>query len=104
MFPLFPFATGLLVGVLGVRLAKSATRDGGSAPGEVGSRTRSGFDRACDGLRDAAVSSLAAVEKSSAGLREKLTPRPEAGETPPGDAEPPAGAPCRPGEAAETAS
>lgn len=76
MFPLLTFATGLVVGIAGVRLLKSARFDAVPTPStdEIGKKAREGFERARSGLREAAVSGLSAVEKTSAGLREKLAP------------------------------
>ncbi len=78
MFPLLTFATGLVVGIAGVRLLKSTKLDAIPTPSaeDLGKTAREGFDRARSGLRDAAVSGLTAVEKTSAGLREKLSPEP----------------------------
>lgn len=76
MFPLLTFATGLVVGIAGVRLLKSTRFDAIPTPSaaDLGKTARDGFDRARSGLREAAVSGLTAVEKTSAGLREKLAP------------------------------
>ncbi len=90
MFPLLTFATGLVVGIAGVRVLKSAKFDAlpTRSADDLGKKAREGFDRARSGLRDAAVSGLSAVEKTSAGLREKLTPEATAvAAAPPADAE-----------------
>lgn len=61
MFPLLPFALGALAGAAAVSLArrgKDAVR----------------LDKAQDRIRQAAACGLAAVERSSAQLREKLAP------------------------------
>lgn len=84
MFPLLTFATGLVAGITGVRLLKSAKLDAIPTPsvGDIGQKARDGLDRARSGLREAAVSGLSAVERTSAGLRDKLAPEPPA-EMPP---------------------
>jgi len=78
MFPLLTIATGLVVGIAGVRLLKSKKLDVIPTPSaaDLGKTARDGFDRARSGLREAAISGLSAVEKASAGLREKLSPEP----------------------------
>ena len=83
MLPFLTFATGLLAGIAGVRLLKSAKFDAIPTPSaaDLGKTAREGFDRARTGLREAAVSGLTTVEKTSAGLREKLAPEP----APPGE-------------------
>lgn len=67
MLPVLTFASGLIAGIVGVRLLKKA---------KLADRpdTAARLDKAQTGLRHAAVSGLAAVEKSSACLRAKLTP------------------------------
>lgn len=79
MLPVLTFASGLIAGIVGVRLLKKA---------KLADRpdTAARLDKAQTGLRHAAVSGLAAVEKSSACLRAKLTPA----ETPDGDTPAPA--------------
>lgn len=42
--------------------------------GDLGGKARQGLTQAQSGLRDATVSGLAAIEKSSASLRARLTP------------------------------
>lgn len=85
MFPLLTFASGLVAGVLGVRLLKAAknpVRGGDSsadfataplADSPLAERTRQGFSKARDDLRRTTVSGLESLEKSSAALRDKLT-------------------------------
>lgn len=65
MYPLLPFAVGLLTGALGIRLLKAG-------------RTRATLDKAQERLREATVSSLSAIEHSSAQLRARLVTEPEA--------------------------
>lgn len=81
MLPLLTFATGLIVGIAGVRVARSARPGDGlkAAADGVGAKARQGFESARSGLRDAAVTGLSAVEKTSAGLRERLNPAAPAG-------------------------
>lgn len=63
MFPLLPFAAGVLAGAVALRLLKTE-------------RTRSGLEKAQDRLRDATVSGLEAIEHASARAREKLASAP----------------------------
>jgi len=82
MLPLLTFASGIVAGVIGVKLLKQA-----KAPAAIKSmaqKARSGLDKAGEELRDAAVSGLSTVEKSSASLRQRLT----------GESEPPAAEPA----------
>lgn len=60
MFPLLPFAAGLLTGAVVTRLIKPE-------------KARTTLDRAQERVREATVSSLAAIEHTSAGLRARLT-------------------------------
>lgn len=64
MFPLLPFAAGLLTGAVAARLLKV-------------DKARTGFSKAQDRVREATVSSLAAIEHTSAELRAKLARGPE---------------------------
>jgi len=76
MHPVLLFATGLVTGIVGVRALKnSKSKDSLAA---LGNKTRHGLDQAKSGLRDATVSGLTAIEKSSANLRGKLTPAADA--------------------------
>ena len=95
MVPLLTFATGLVIGIAGVRLLRSATLDASATPSadDIGQKARQGFDRGRSGLREAAVSGLTAVERTSAGLREKLAPEPSAQPPATAEAEAPAEAP-----------
>ncbi|MCW2274853.1 hypothetical protein M2321_002434 [Rhodoblastus acidophilus] len=71
MWRLLTFAAGIVAGAVGVRALKKA-----EAPEkltDLAHKARSGLDKAGEGLRDATVSGLSAVEKSSASLRAKLT-------------------------------
>ncbi len=68
MFPLLPFAVGLLTGAAGIRLLRNE-------------KAKKQLDKAQDRLREATVSSLTAIESSSARLRTRLDQPAEA--TPP---------------------
>ncbi|MBB4199308.1 hypothetical protein CCR94_21365 [Rhodoblastus sphagnicola] len=71
MWRLLTFAAGIVVGAVGVKALKKA-----EAPAKLTNlahKARGGLDKAGEGLRDATVSGLSAVEKSSAGLRAKLS-------------------------------
>lgn len=92
MNPLLTFTAGILAGVAVVRYLKDEkTRDSLSAAetrareaaSHGGDVVRSRFDQVQDSLRGAAVSSLTAVEQSSARLRAKLTPAPAEPAEPP---------------------
>ncbi|MCR6629146.1 MAG: hypothetical protein NVV74_03310 [Magnetospirillum sp.] len=91
MLPLLTFASGLVAGIVGVRLLKTVTAPEGlkAATGSLGDKARQGLDQAQSGLRSAALSSLTAIEKSSASLRGKL-------ETPPVEAVPEAAEAAQP--------
>lgn len=65
MFPLLPFAAGLLTGAAAIKLLKAG-------------KTKATLGKVQDGLRNATVSSLAVIENSSANLRSKLMSRPVA--------------------------
>ena len=71
MLPVLRFASGILVGVVGVHLLKQAKAP--EAVKSLAQKARTGLDKAGEELRDATVSSLSAVEKSSAALRSKLS-------------------------------
>lgn len=83
MLPVLTFAAGLIVGAAGYRaLKKSKSGANLRAAGDI---AREGLDKAQCGLRQAAVSGLGAVERSSANLRVKLetaAEAPPAAETP----------------------
>lgn len=76
MLPVLMFASGLVAGVVGVRLLKKATTPAAPDLHRLGQRTR-------DGLRDATVTGLTAIETQAASLRAKLTPATEAAPTEP---------------------
>lgn len=82
MYPVLPFAIGAMVGAAAVRLLKSVN-------------LRGGLDKAQEKLRDATISSLDAIEHSSAGLKAKLATAPEPAEAPPAEAAPARKAPAR---------
>lgn len=70
MLPFLTFASGIIAGVVGVKLLKNV-----KAPESLetlGDKARSGLDKAGAGLRDATLSGLTAIEKSTASLRGKL--------------------------------
>lgn len=74
MHPLLTFASGLVVGIIGLRALKNAKapetlRD---ATGAGLKAARTGLEQAETGLRKATVSGLDAIEKSSAALKAKL--------------------------------
>lgn len=70
MFPLLPFAAGLLTGVAAIKLIRN-------------DKAKKQLDKAQDRLREATVSGLATLEHSSARLRDKLQAAPAAAaETP----------------------
>ncbi len=74
MHPLFTVIAGVAVGVMGVRLTKSAsTRRALQSTTATGRETvRAGLNQTRGAVRGAAVSSLKTIEKTSAALREKL--------------------------------
>ena len=59
MFHLLPFAAGLLAGAAAIKLIRE-------------DKAKAGLDKVQDRLRDATVSSLTAIEQSSARLRGRL--------------------------------
>lgn len=65
MFPLLPFAAGLLTGVAAIKLIRN-------------DKAKKQLDKAQDRLREATVSGLATLEHSSARLRDKLQAAPAA--------------------------
>lgn len=75
MFPLLPFVAGLAAGIFGIRLLKDVK---GADYQSVNAAARERMARTGDGLRQAAVAGLSAIEQSSAGLRSRLTPDPAA--------------------------
>lgn len=74
MHPLLTFASGLVAGIIGVRLLKKAAPPAAAQLDGLGGKARQGLAQAQAGLRDATVSGLSAIEKSSANLRARLTP------------------------------
>jgi len=76
MLPLLTFASGLIVGIAGIRLARSAKPGDGlkAAADTIGTKAREGLESARSGLREAAVTGLSTVEKTSASLRDRLKP------------------------------
>ena len=74
MHPLFTLAAGLAVGIMGVRLAKSANaRTALQRTTSAGGETmRTGLSQARRGVREAAVSGLKTIEKTSVALQRKL--------------------------------
>lgn len=72
MLPFLTFASGIVAGIIGVKLLKNVKAP--DSLGTMGDKARSGLDKAQVGLRDVTVSGLSALEKSSASLRTKLTP------------------------------
>jgi len=85
MLPLLTFASGIVAGVIGVKLLKQAKAP--AAIKSIAQKARSGLDKAGEELRDAAVSGLSTVEKSSASLRQKLTGESEPRSTEPATAD-----------------
>ncbi|MCA1908904.1 MAG: hypothetical protein LDL39_11145 [Magnetospirillum sp.] len=80
MLPFLTFAGGIIAGIVGVKLLKQVKTP--ESLESLGDKARSGLDKAGAGLRDATVSGLSAIEKSTAKMRGKLSPEPQA-EVPP---------------------
>lgn len=86
MLPVLTFAAGVLAGAIGVKMLKQAKQSDALRAAAavrletVGDKAREGLGKAQCGLRQAAVSGLSAVEKSSASLRARLTPAEEPAE------------------------
>jgi hypothetical protein len=72
MLPLLTFASGIVAGIVGVKLLKNAKTP--QSLHDLGDKARGGLDKAGAGLRDVTVSGLSAIEKSTAGLRARLAP------------------------------
>ena len=72
MLPLLTFASGIVAGIVGVKLLKNAKTP--QSLHDLGDKARGGLDKAGAGLRDVTVSGLSAIEKSTAGLRARLVP------------------------------
>lgn len=92
MYPLLVFASGVIAGAVGIRVLKRATLPEG-VKAAAGSG-RAGLDRAQEAVREAALSGLSAVERTSATLRTRLTPSPGAPEAAEPDAAEPDAAPA----------
>ncbi len=82
MLPLLTFASGVIAGALGVRMVKNAKADPRIADlkaVDVKAAAREGAGKAQTAVREAAVTGLLAIERTSAGLRSCLaTPVEEA--------------------------
>lgn len=76
MLPFLTFAGGIVAGIVGVKLLKQVKTP--ESLESLGDKARSGLDKAGAGLRDVTVSGLSAIEKSTAKMRGKLSPEPEA--------------------------
>ncbi len=72
MLPFLTFASGIVAGIVGVQLLKKAKTPQNLT--QLGDKARGGLDKAGASLRDATVSGLSAIEKSTAGLRARLIP------------------------------
>lgn len=72
MLPLLTFASGIVAGIVGVKLLKNAKTP--QSLHDLGDKARGGLDKAGTSLRDVTVSGLSAIEKSTAGLRARLIP------------------------------
>ena len=75
MLPFLTFASGIVAGIVGVKLLRNVKAP--DSLGSLGDKARSGLDKAGAGLRDATVSGLSVLEKSTAHLRDKLAPAAE---------------------------
>ena len=82
MYPVLPFAIGAMVGAAAVRLLKTVSLQGS-------------LDKAQERLREATISSLDAIEHSSAGLKAKLAAAPAAPEAAATSTEAASAAPAR---------
>ncbi|WP_349600675.1 hypothetical protein [Azospirillum argentinense] len=89
MLPLLTFASGVIAGAIGVRMMKNAKakadpriadlRATTLKAADVKAAAREGAGKAQTAVREAAVSGLLAIERTSAGLRSRLaTPAEEA--------------------------
>lgn len=76
MYPLLIFATGLVVGAAGTRLLKGANGPLKAKATAATEKAQCGVEKAQEAVRDAALSGLSAIERTSARLRTKLTPEP----------------------------
>lgn len=79
MFPLITFFSGVIAGAVGVRLVKNAvvSRDRRAADRDgvagVGASVQAGAGKAQTAVREATITSLLAIERTSADLRSRLT-------------------------------
>lgn len=92
MFPLITFFSGVIAGAVGVRLVKNAmtsrdfttaVRDGAES---VGARAQAGGGKAQTAVREATITSLLAIERTSADLRSRLAVVPADAPAAPADA------------------
>ena len=94
MLPILTFASGLVVGALGLRLLKSAKPADGLRTSvsegyeTVATQAREGLDKTQATLRRTTISGLSALERSAAGLRTRLEEDPAPVETPAEEAAP----------------
>ncbi|WP_211099897.1 hypothetical protein [Azospirillum brasilense] len=95
MLPLLTFASGVIAGAIGVRMVKNAKAKADPKIADLKSidvkaAAREGAGKAQTAVREAAVTGLLAIERTSAGLRSRLaTPVEEAPvEAAPAEAEP----------------
>ncbi|UKJ76671.1 hypothetical protein [Azospirillum brasilense] len=86
MLPLLTFASGVIAGAIGVRMVKNAKANPKIADlksVDVKAAAREGAGKAQTAVREAAVTGLLAIERTSAGLRSRLaTPVDAAAEEP----------------------
>ncbi|MHA7065006.1 hypothetical protein [Azospirillum argentinense] len=84
MLPLLTFASGVIAGAIGVRMVKNAKAKADPTIADLKSvdvkaAAREGAGKAQSAVREAAVTGLLAIERTSAGLRSRLaTPVEEA--------------------------
>ncbi|TWA85699.1 hypothetical protein FBZ83_103291 [Azospirillum brasilense] len=77
MLPLLTFASGVIAGAIGVRMMKSAKTKADPKIADLTSvdvkaAAREGAGKAQTAVREAAVTGLLAIERTSAGLRSRL--------------------------------
>lgn len=77
MLPLLTFASGVIAGAIGVRMVKNAKAKADPKIADlkavdVKAAAREGAGKAQTAVREAAVSGLLAIERTSAGLRSRL--------------------------------
>lgn len=79
MFPLITFFSGVIAGAVGVRLVKNAVASGDrratvrDGVAGVGASVQAGAGKAQAAVREATITSLLAIERTSADLRSRLT-------------------------------